>query len=131
MDIAAYYDIETEDWDKFVCGCFLDNRSGEVFEATWLNEDEFWARILRVKGTVIAHNGGRFDHLACLSAFHDVGLLDSLQITLVMSGSSISRCEIRGPGIQLTLADSYKMFPLPLKRLSNGKESVGLGCKGE
>lgn len=130
MEIAGYYDIETEHWDTFVCGVYLENQTGKVFTNTWKNEDEFWARILRTKGVVIAHNGGRFDHLACLSAFDDAGLLDSVEVSLVMSGSSISRCRIRGPGIDLTLADSYKMFPLPLSKLS-GKKEVGLECTGE
>lgn len=132
MEIAAYYDIETQDWDQFVCGVYLDNRSGTITEVSWENEDHFWSHVLRTQGTVVAHNGGRFDHLACLDAFDRFGILDSLQITLVLSGASISRCRIIGNGINLQLVDSFKMFPMPLRELSNGgKERVGLECLGQ
>lgn len=132
MRIAAYYDIETEDWDTFVCGGYLDNEKDEYCEFDWRKEDEFWAKILTTKGVVLAHNGGRFDHLACLDAFDRYGILGSLSVSLSLSGSSIVRACIRGAGIAVDLADSWKIFPLPLSKLTKGaKEAVGLDCFGE
>jgi hypothetical protein len=131
MEIAGVYDIETEDWDRFVCGGLL-TVDGTYFEATWKSERDLVEAILRIDGTVIAHNGGHFDHLWFLDALYRFGLLDSLSVEISMSGSSIVRCHIKGPTVNLILADSWRFFPMSLRKLSNGaKDETGMRCKGE
>jgi hypothetical protein len=130
MEIAAYYDIETENWDCFVCGGLL-YANGDYLEYLFDSEREYVESILAIDGTVIAHNGGRFDHLWFLDALDRFGYLDKLSVKLIMSGSSIVRAQIRGPGVNLDLADSYRIFPMSLRKLSNGaKDDTGLRCLG-
>jgi hypothetical protein len=130
MDIAAYYDIETEAWDTFVCGGLLLN-DGYYEAFKWQRERDYVESILSIEGTVIAHNGGRFDHLWFLDALDRYGYLSKLSVRLIMSGSAIVRAQLRGPGVKLDLADSYRIFPMSLRKLSNGaKDDTGLRCLG-
>lgn len=132
MNIVGYYDIETEDWDTFVCGGILTE--DDYAEYTWGNEREYVLHLLRLEGTILAHNGGKFDHLWFLDALDRFGFLSSLSVSLTMSGASIVRAQLRGDNVDLTLADSYKMFmPLSLRDLSEGKKlDVNfLKCSGQ
>jgi hypothetical protein len=57
LDLA--YDIETESWDKFVCGCIYDGRRDRVY---WDEDEMGWALYSR-GGQAWAWNGGLYDTL--------------------------------------------------------------------
>jgi hypothetical protein len=59
IEITGTWDIETENWDRFVCGGICD--ADGVFIS--YDEDAFATALIEKKGTYWAHNGGAFDHL--------------------------------------------------------------------
>ena len=129
IDPVAVFDIETEEWDTFVCGSLL-TVGGKMRSFTWKEERQYVEAILAIgNGDVFAHNGGRFDFLWFIDAMIRHRLLtDSMKITATESGSSALLLTITGPGMSLKLRDSFRMFPISLARMG-GKDSVGLDCE--
>lgn len=100
IDIDGTWDIETEHWDRFVCGGISD-RFGTYI--SW-NEDQFARTLLSREGTYWAHNGGGFDHLWLASWCARRGI----SWRGIPRGSSIVCMYV---GKKLTLRDSKALWP--------------------
>ncbi|MCE5245366.1 DNA polymerase, partial [bacterium] len=126
----AAFDIETVGWDRFYCGALLFDGRMRTFRQD--QEADLAAAILAVgEGDVLAHNGGRFDFLWLIDAWIRFGLWrDGMTINVAESGASIVSMRVRGPGLNLTFRDTYRMFPVSLARIG-GKSEVGLACSME
>ena len=129
LRVDAVFDIETMDWDKFVCGSMWTRAEGtQVF----FSEDELAGALLSLpSGTVVwAHAGGSFDVLWLLDWCHRKDAVPEAKIT--MSGSAIASMAIKGGP---TFRDSCRLMPMSLKKASTmfpgtqQKESLGLPCK--
>lgn len=109
LRIDAVWDIETADWDQFVCGALWTRDSGvQVFG----REDDLAECLLSLPaGSVVwAHAGGRFDVLWLLDWCNRRSRVPAAQIRL--SGSSIASLAIKqGP----TLRDSCRLMPVSLR----------------
>lgn len=107
--VDAVWDIETADWDTFVCGALWTPENGvEVFR----DEDGLADALLSLppKSCAWAHAGGRFDVLWLLDWCRRRGTIP--QASIRMSGSSIASLAIkRGP----VLRDSCRLIPMGLK----------------
>lgn len=141
LRVDACWDIETEEWDRFVVGCLWTPDGGtEVFR----DEDGLAGALLALPPgvTAWAHSGGRFDVLWLLDWCHRHGLLDqageAMRAQVRMSGASISALAITGGPV---LRDSYRLIPMSLAKASRMfagevKGELGLpcvcgrGCKG-
>lgn len=61
LQVDYVFDIETENWDTFVCGGILQVANGEVWLFT--DEDEMADVLLSLSGRCWGHNAGRYDTL--------------------------------------------------------------------
>lgn len=123
MRPALVYDIETEDWDRFVLGTVYDGQTPTVYR--WPEgEEQLIRRINATEGEVWAHNGGRFDHLWYLDAGRRLGLVHNARVTL--SGLGIVSIKVGNT----VLLDSFRVFPMTLDQLSAGaKHSLADLCQ--
>ncbi len=123
IEIDFVYDVETEEWDKFVVGGLYTPREG--FSIYWWDNkrgyDDYCETILTRDGQQgWAHNGGRYDTLCLL----DYAAEHQLEIKLMASGQRIICAEVQeGP----KLLDSSALIPLPLKLAA----TIGGSYKGE
>jgi len=113
LRITAVWDIETTDWDRFVCGALWREGIGvEIFKS----EDDMGEALATLpKGTQVwAHAGGRFDVLWWLDwNVRKHGRVPDAKLS--MSGSSISKCAIKdGP----VFRDSFRLIPMSLAKAS-------------
>lgn len=117
-------DIETEDWDRFVCGCVLDVETDEIHE--FRDEEDMARWVLNNEGTWWAHNGGRYDAIWFLQWVRKWQIqtrvfATSARITLLKTEEGV---EIR---------DSAALIPLSLAKTAaiggTVKLSVGLECR--
>lgn len=119
------FDIETEDWDKFVCGAIHDERGTRIF---W-DERKFLLELLAREGTYWAHNGGRFDFLWVLDAI--ARFFPDSELILTVSGGSV--ISAHPTGTKLFLKDSYRLMPIPLSKIGEyigrPKLETGLRCR--
>lgn len=123
MQCDGYFDIETQDWDKFVVGCFM-RRDGHT--VCWFDrERELVDELLDYSGNVYAHNGGRFDGLWLLNHIARRGL----RAECAAAGQRIVSIRVR----KLRVLDSAAIIPLPLReaaRIGNVHKSyTGLRCR--
>lgn len=122
MKPSYVYDIETQDWTTFVCGAVFDGKRLRLFD--WKQEREFVEFLLSLKGEVYAHNGGRFDHLWLLDASYRFGLQRHAH---VIENSTGIICLDFG---ESKFLDSFRLFPMSLRRLTNGgKQDLSDLCK--
>lgn len=117
------FDIETEDWSKFVCGCVLDVATDEIFE--FRSEGGMAQWIFDHPGHYWSHNGGRYDMLWLLKHIRFQGIptrvfATSMRITLMKIADSHE------------MRDSAALIPLSLKKMAaiggTTKLAVGLAC---
>lgn len=127
MTPALVYDVETEGWTRFVLGTTRDESGVRV----WRDERALVERILSTEGEVVAHNGGRFDHLWLLDAMDRHGLRREAEADV--SGAGIVELRIGST----VLRDSARLYPMSLAELTAGaKRSIadlcgcGRGCGG-
>lgn len=124
------YDIETEAWDTFVLGAIYDGKRVEVYD--YREECAFAERLMQSKGPIVAHNGGRFDHLWLVDAARKYHLMRKpFRISLSSAGIVSMR---HGDALFL---DSYRLYPMSLDKLTNGAKhdlsdlcSCGRACGG-
>ena len=122
MKPSYVYDIETEDWTTFVLGALYDGKTVEVYD--WTREREFAERMLSLEGEVYAHNGGRFDHLWLLDAAYRFGI--KRHATVMENSTGIIALNFG----DLKFLDSYRLFPMSLRKLTNGaKDNLSDLCK--
>jgi hypothetical protein len=129
LRVDCVWDIETEDWDTFVCGGVWDRRTGDV--ALFEDEDGMAEALLAMpKGhTCWAHAGGRFDVLWLLDWCRRHDRVPEAVIRL--SGSSIASCQIKGGPL---LRDSFRLMPMALRECCTmfpgcaQKERLSLPC---
>ena len=135
LDVDAVWDIETADWDTFVCGSLWRKDDGiEVFRS----EDDFAHALLELPQgwNAWAHAGGRFDVLWLLDWCKRKDRIPSAQIRL--SGSSIASLAIKkGPVFRdsnrlmpMSLADACTMFEGERKEKLNLECICGRNCGG-
>lgn len=125
--VDAVWDIETADWDKFVCGAIWTRDRGTEVCRT---EDDLATCLLSLPPHAVAwaHAGGRYDVLWLLDWCRRNGSVPSAQIR--MSGSSIASLAIKqGP----VLRDSCRLIPMALKQActmfeGTRKEELELPC---
>lgn len=124
LAIDGTFDIETEDWDKFVLGGILAPSGFEAFK--WDEEDDYIDFLLSLKGTYWGFNMGRFDGLHFLDHLRKRGLLD---ITCFCAGQRITYIEIG----DLILRDAAAIAgPMNLRQFTQigtyQKSATGLPC---
>jgi len=120
---TAVYDIETENWTKYVTGAIRYMDTGHT--VVYRDPDKLFDALLRVEGDVWAHNGGKYDHLW----FLDLCRTRSIRASVSMAGSRVTRVQVG----KLCLRDSYALIPLGLSRAASiaggaSKTSTGLEC---
>jgi hypothetical protein len=124
IEISAVFDIETENWDRYVLGGFLD-AAGAYQDFDFRKEEQLVDTILETEGAVWAHSGGTFDLKWLLDHVKERGL--SAQV--VSAGSrivfaSVGRCK---------LYDSRALCPLSLANFTKGlgveKQQLSFPCK--
>jgi hypothetical protein len=119
----AVFDIETENWDRYVVGGFLDS-AGAYLEYDWRKEDRLVDAILGTEGAVWAHSGGTFDLKWLLDHVAERGI--SAQI--VAAGSRIVFAKVG----KTQLFDSRALCPLSLEKFTKGqgieKQKLNLPC---
>lgn len=112
------YDIETQDWDRFVFGAAV-SEEGEVCRFCSEGAAAEWYRSLPSSDEVISHNGGSFDFLHLMSVTRDLAWSGNL------AGSGIVTCRAKGGAL---CRDSYRLFPLSLAAWTARKSETGLVC---
>jgi len=126
IDIDAVFDIETQDWDKFVYGGILYS-DGEYRDYSWEEQKEFIDDLLAIDGTVYAHNGGRFDVLYVLDQLVKTNRCE--KATIIATGSRIAMAEIG----KTKIADSCALVPLSLEKAAKiggvDKLETNLDCE--
>ena len=129
LRVDAVWDIETEEWDTFVCGGIWDRRTGGV---ELYDDEDAMGEAMRAlpKGfTAWAHAGGRFDVLWLLDWCRRKGDIPEAMIRL--SGSSIASLQIKGGPL---LRDSFRLMPMSLRECCTmfpgcaQKERLALPC---
>lgn len=107
--VDAVWDIETANWDQFVCGAIWTPSDGVT---VYNDEDGLANHLLSLPpgATAWAHAGGKFDVLWLLDWCRRNGNIPKAQIRL--SGSSIASLSIaKGP----VLRDSARLMPMSLR----------------
>lgn len=124
LTVAGVFDIETEDWDRFVCGGMLC-ADGSYFSVRHDEEDRLVTALLGASGTWWAHSGGTFDFKWITDRAIDRGIKPS---RVILSGSSAVSVTIG----KATFRDSHALFKISLANLtaSQGiaKEKLDLPC---
>jgi len=110
LRVDAVWDIETANWDRFVCGA-LWTASRDVVEV-FDDEDDLARSLLDLPAASVAwaHAGGKFDVLWLLDWCRRNGEIPKAQIRL--SGGSITSLAIKGGPV---LRDSARLIPMALK----------------
>jgi DNA polymerase type B, organellar and viral len=123
IDVDGVYDIETENWTRFVAGGLLTH--GEYLARTWEREDDFVDCLLETKGRIWAHNGGRYDALWFLGHVRRRGL----KAVCNGQGQRITNLKVG----DLILCDSYALIPMALEKAAllgrYKKSETGLPCQ--
>lgn len=117
---AHIYDIETEDWTKFVCGVHYDLGASRVTRYDWRQEKAFADVLLSSDGEVWAHNGGRFDHRWLLRHI----LERKISCRALAAGSRFVRIDVN----KVSLLDSKALIPMSLKELTSDGEEKKTEC---
>ncbi len=111
IEVDGTWDIETEAWDKFVCGAiYAPGEKERVKVYSWDREEAFVDELLDQKRTLWAHNGGRFDTLWLLGHVWKRGL----DAKIGLSGSSVASLDVRGS----IFRDSARLAPMTLEKFS-------------
>ena len=122
ITVDGVFDIETEDWDRFVCGSLVTSWQSRSY--WWSSETRMVDDLLGFEGCVWAHNGGRFDCLWLLEHIVQRGL--RAQIGLAGHRIVYLQCG------KLEVRDSAALIPISLKKAATigkvGKTSTGLDC---
>lgn len=107
LAITGVWDIETKNWDTFLCGQTLDIH-GNAF-VSW-DEEEFFEHLLSRRGVWYAHVGGRFDALW----FLDHCCRQAIKWSARMRGSGILSAKAE----ELELRDSFAIVPMKLSKFA-------------
>lgn len=112
----AFYDIETEEWDRFVLGGFISS-SGLYQEFSWIEGEAepggralFEAILAEGPGVdIYAWNGGRYDFNWFLQHARE----QEITCEIGSAGARITRLQVKGGP---TLKDAMALVPLSLER---------------
>ena len=125
IEVSAVFDIETENWDRFVYAGIL-KVSGEYKDYSWKEQNAFIKDLLAIDGTVWAHNGGRFDALYVLDRYAKKA--KEPKANIICAGTRVVIAEIG----KTKIADSCALVPLSLSKAAEiaGMEKLetGLAC---
>jgi hypothetical protein len=123
--IDGVFDIETEAWDSFVVGGIRSHGETRLF---WHDaESDLVSAILSSRGTLYAHNGGRFDALWLLQHLADRDI--SAQISLAGASVVTIKIDFSSDDKRLTIRDSARLVPMSLDKFS--KMFPGTARKGD
>lgn len=121
LGIGAF-DIETENWDRFVVGCVLD---GAGNASVYWNERECFEAVANYEGELWTWAGGRFDMVWIAQMAVKLGVPASA----TMSGGQIVSLKIG----RAVIKDGYKLYPVPLATAAAiagvEKTPTGLACR--
>lgn len=122
IEVDGIFDIETQDWDTFVCGGLLTRDGFRVW--SWKQEDAMVDAILAFSGTLWAHAGGKYDALWLLSHIAK----RQIKAQIFCAGDRIVCLQIG----KLEIRDSYALVPMSLDKASEisgiRKSKTGLRC---
>lgn len=128
LEPSAVFDIETENWDRFLCGSVV-MADGTTYSYGPNRESAMVKKILSLEGNVYAHNGGRFDALWLLDAYLQGPRREGTKIRIAESGSALSAVTFKRAGKEdLIIRDSYRMIPMSLAKIG-GKTGTGVDCE--
>jgi hypothetical protein len=123
INVAAVFDIETQDWDRYVVGGFLD-ADGAYLDFDHRREDRLVDAILGTEGPVWAHSGGTFD----LKWLLDHVAARGMTAQVVAAGGRIVFAKVG----KCQLYDSRALCPLSLADFTKGqgieKQKLALPC---
>jgi hypothetical protein len=123
IEVAAVFDIETENWDRYVVGGFLD-AAGAYLDFDWRREERLVDAILGTEGAVWAHSGGTFDLKWLLDHVAERGMTAQI----VAAGGRIVFAKVG----KCSLYDSRALCPLSLADFTKGqgiqKQKLELPC---
>lgn len=105
--IDAFVDIETEEWDRFVCGGLTTD--GESVSFFW-DENQFGRALLALKGDIWAWNGGLYDTVW----FADWSQRFGIKFQTAFAGTRIVNLSAGS----LNLKDSVALIPMSLQKAS-------------
>lgn len=108
--VDAVWDIETEQWDQFLCGAIWTRKEGvRVFRDADGLADAIMT--LPAGAQCWAHSGGKFDVLWLIDYLASIGKMPKAQVS--MSGSSATSVKVKdGPWLR----DSARLIPMTLAR---------------
>lgn len=125
IQVDGTWDIETENWSTFVCGCiYTPERQDKVRTFSHREEEAFVDALLSTQGTLWAHNGGRFDTLWLLGHLWKRSIVGKIGL----SGSSVACLELDGA----IFRDSARLLPMTLEKAAQlggvPKAATSLPC---
>lgn len=109
----AVFDIESNDWTKFVCMGFYDGKKYYYFHRIkdFINHIDS----KRYNGyRIYAHNGGKFDFLFVIEEL----IKRSVKIKMIPRAGSVIIIQLTTSKSKLTFADSYALLPSKLSDLT-------------
>ena len=123
MEINAFVDIETEEWDRFVCGGLTTD--GESVSFFW-DENAFGRALLAITGDIWAWNGGKYDAIW----FADWSQRFGIRFDCSFAGGRIVKLHCG----ELDMRDSVALIPMSLQKASSAigppiSKETGLTCR--
>jgi len=121
--VDAVFDIEAEEWTKFVVGAVY--RKFDVYKSFhWSHEEDMVDDLLSIEGTIWAHFGGGYDYKWLLDHMAKRGVSTSP----LVAGSRVISFTVG----KSQFCDSYALAPMKLADLTSGlgveKQKLGLPC---
>lgn len=128
---AAFFDLETSEWDQFVLGgLVLPDGTFEHSGYPWndSNERDFYARLRQVRGELWGWNSGKFDTLWVLEQARSQGDYGKVSA----AGTRVTRAELG----KLVCRDAVALIPMSLEKAAGIAEltatkDTGLPCTDE
>jgi len=122
VNLNGFFDIETQDWDKFVCGGLTTD--GETIRYYW-DENQFGYALLALEGDVWAWNGGLYDAIWLADWLER----KRIKFTCTFAGTRIVSLTLGS----LRVRDSAALIPMSLQKASTAlgepiSKATGLIC---
>ena len=106
IELDAFFDIETTEWDQFVLGGLID-KSGSFYCSE--DPEDFYSHLVSIKGTCWSWNGGLFDNLWAIDMARKAGH----HVRISAAGTRVTRALLRG---NCCLRDAVALVPMSLSK---------------